>query len=312
MISIKKIFIFIIVLIACLSKVNATIEDGIFITIGNKAITKSDIVNEIKIILVLNNTMYSDSNKEALREIAVNTILKRSIKLNEIEKYKLTQYNQADLIKELQRLANKINVDLETLKNVFSSNNIDFKLIEDQVKIELFWNSLIFELYKDKLKINPEEIEAQLKKQNESKKEIEYLISEILIKLENIVDKDEEIKKIKNNINIEGFEAVAENISDSPSSAIGGNLGWLKESELSDKIKKTITTTDIGKVSEPIYLDDGILMFKVRDKREVKNTLTLEEKKNQIVNYEKTKILNMYSLSHYDKVRRSIAVKFHQ
>lgn len=312
MINIKKILFLIILLIISFTKVNAVIDDGMFITIGNKAITKSDIVNEIKIILLLNNKVYSSSNKEELREIAITTILKRNIKLNEIEKYNLTQYSKADLINELERLANNINVDLDTLKNVFSSNNVKFKLIEDQIKIELLWNSLIFELYKDKLKINPVEIEDQLKKENESKKKIEYLISEILINVENITNVDEEIKKIKNRINIESFETVAESISDSPSSAIGGNLGWIKESELSEKIKLVVMTTKIGSVSKPIFLSNDILLYQIRDKRKVKETLTLEEKKNQIVNYEKTKILNMYSLSHYDKVRRSISVRFHQ
>ena len=312
MINIKKILFLIILLIISFTKVNAAIDDGMFITIGNKAITKSDIVNEIKIILLLNNKVYSSSNKEELREIAITTILKRNIKLNEIEKYKLTQYSKADLINELERLANNINVDLDTLKNVFSSNNVKFKLIEDQIKIELLWNSLIFELYKDKLKINPVEIEDQLKKENESKKKIEYLISEILINVENITNVDEEIKKIKNRITIESFETVAESISNSPSSAIGGNLGWIKESELSEKIKLVVMTTKIGSVSKPIFLSNEILLYQIRDKRKVKETLTLEEKKNQIVNYEKTKILNMYSLSHYDKVRRSISVRFHQ
>ena len=166
-------------------------------------------------------------------------------------------------------------------------------------------------MYKDKLKINPSEIEDQLKKEHESKEKLEYLISEILINVENITNTDEEIKKIKNRINVESFESVAESISDSPSSAIGGNLGWVKESELSEKIKLVVMTTKVGAVTEPIFLSNEILLYQIRDKRKVKETLTLEEKKNQIVNYEKNKILNMYSLSHYDKVRRSISVRFH-
>ena len=51
-------------------------------------------------------------------------------------------------------------------------------------------------------------------------------------------------------------------------------------------------------------------MFKVRDKREIDRNLTLEEMKTQLVNSEKNKILNMHSLSHYDKVRRSVSIKF--
>ena len=50
----------------------------------------------------------------------------------------------------------------------------------------------------------------------------------------------------------------------------------------------------------------------VRDKRKVKNEINLEELKNQLVNTEKSKILNMYSMSHYNNLRRSISIKFFQ
>ena len=42
----------------------------------------------------------------------------------------------------------------------------------------------------------------------------------------------------------------------------------------------------------------------------VKKNLSLEETKNQLVIAEKEKILNMHSLSHYDKLRRSVSIKF--
>ena len=61
-----------------------------------------------------------------------------------------------------------------------------------------------------------------------------------------------------------------------------------------------------------IILPEGILFFKVRDVRELKKFSNLEEAKNQLIKAEKTKILNMYSMSHYDKVIRSISIKFFQ
>ena len=44
----------------------------------------------------------------------------------------------------------------------------------------------------------------------------------------------------------------------------------------------------------------------------IKQETDLEQLKNQLVNDEKTKILNMYSKSHYDKLRRGIQVNFLQ
>ena len=55
-------------------------------------------------------------------------------------------------------------------------------------------------------------------------------------------------------------------------------------------------------------MPEGILIFKVRDKRKI--TRNLEEEKNQLVNFEKTKILQMHSLAHYDKLKRSVSINF--
>ena len=136
------------------------------------------------------------------------------------------------------------------------------------------------------------------------------MISEILIPISDADNTANTIIDLKKKIEIEGFENVAENLSISESSLKGGDLGWLDESIISEKIKPAIVNTPIGKISEAIILPEGILLFKVRDKKEIKSDLTLEDKKNKLVAAEKNKILGMYSLTHYDKVKRSIAIKF--
>ena len=71
-----------------------------------------------------------------------------------------------------------------------------------------------------------------------------------------------------------------------------------------------IANTPVGKISEPILIPDGILIFEVRNKRKVKRNMNLEKIKNQLVNLEKTRILNMHSSAHYNNLRRSISIKF--
>ena len=306
----KKIFLIILLSFFLIEKANSGISDSLFMTVGNKAITKSDVVNEIKILLILNNESYSDEKREQLQDMAIKSIIKRSIKKSEVERVNFLKFNQDDLNTELKKLANKINLDLDTLKNICASNELDFLLVEDQIKIELMWNSLIFEIYKNRLSINQEEIEEQIKLFQNKKNIEEYLISEILLppiekgKIKN------EIQNLKKEIAEKGFENVAKDLSISESSVRGGDLGWINENIISKKIKSSIINTTIGEISEPIILQEGILLFQVRSKRNIENELTLEQTKNQLVQAEKIKILNMYSLTHYDKLRRSVTVKF--
>ena len=291
-------------------QVKTVIEDGLYATVGNKAITKSDIISEIKVILILNNKSYSDDEGKKLHQMAIKSIIKRNIKQIAIEKHNFLQFNQQDLKKELLRLANKINVDVDTLKYICESNDLDFSIIENQIKIELLWNSLIFQLYKNRISINLDEIEEQLKFIQNKKEVEEYLISEIII---NTVEKgklESVVKELKNKIKIEGFESVAISSSLSDSSTQGGDLGWINENVISKKIKSVISKTPVGNISEPILLPNGILIFKVRNKRKVERNINLEEAKNELVNSEKTRILSMHSSSHYNNLRRSISIKF--
>ncbi len=311
MIKIKKIIFLIFLTLIFNIKAQADIEDGLFMTIGNKAITKSDVVNEIKIILILNNETYSDEKRDELQKVAVSSIIKRIVKQIEVERNNFLKYNEQDFRRELVRLASRVKVNVETLRNIFASNDLNFKLIEDQVKTELYWNSLIFQLYKNRLSINIEEIDEKIKL-IQNQKINEYLISEILLEPIDVEIFNLKIDKIKNQIKNEGFEEVAKKLSISNSKQTGGDLGWLSENSISQKVIDVIAKTEIGKVSKPIIIPEGVLLFKVREKRIKKTDSTLEQIKDELVNNEKTKILNIHSLAHYDKIRRSVSIKFLQ
>ena len=74
----KSIDYILLIILALPIKVNAEIKDGLFATVGNMAITKSDIVDEIKTILILNNQSYSDERREELQNAADTHVLKHT------------------------------------------------------------------------------------------------------------------------------------------------------------------------------------------------------------------------------------------
>ena len=311
MIHIKKIFYTIIILTVFLTNVKTEIKDSLFATIGNKAITRSDIVNEIKVILILNGKTFKEEDRDRLQESAIKSLVKRTIKEIEIKKYDFLEYNKKDFYDRLEGLASDVDMDVETLKSVCAANEIDFSIIVSQIESELLWNTLIYEKYKNRLLINQSEIEEQLQSiQVEKGNEIEYLISEIIIKPVSKDKLESTINDLKEKIKTEGFEKIALNFSISESSTNSGDLGWINQNTIAKKIIPIISNTSVGNISEPIVLPQGILIFKIRDKKVTKKSMNLEEAKRQLVNDEKSKILQMYSLSHFDKIRREVSINY--
>ena len=304
----KKIIILITIIIIVPLKSAAVIKNGLFATVGNKTITHYDIISEAKTILILNGQEYTEEKKGRLQKSAINSLIKRNIKLIEIEKYNLS-YNDKDISKELDRLVKRRNMDVDQLKNMLVSNEIEFSSIIEQIRIELLWNTLIFEIYKDRLTVNATEIEEQLKTISETEIK-EYLISELIIKLEPANLINEKVKEIKKKIKVQGFEEVVSELSISETAIQKGDVGWLSENAITDEFKSVIETTKVGDITEPIFLPDGILFFKVRNVRVKDKASNLEEAKDDLVADEKNKILNMHSLSHYERIKRSVAVNY--
>ncbi len=85
--NLKKITLLIIIFLFASSNLHGEIKDGLFATVGNKAITESDIVKEIKTILILSDQPYSIEKREVLQSVAVRETVKRNIKKIEIAKY---------------------------------------------------------------------------------------------------------------------------------------------------------------------------------------------------------------------------------
>ena len=311
MISIKKIFSIIILTFLLNNDVNAVIKDYLFVTVGNKAITHSDVIEEIKLILILTNQRFTENERELLEKSAIQSVVKRKIKLIEIQKYNFTEFNKEDIDYELNLKANTLNLNINELKMIFETNQIDISKVIDNIKVELLWNGLVFNLYKDQLSIDKDEIEEQLKLIQEKEDIQEYLISEIIINPIEAGKIESEIEKIKNRIKIDGFENVAKTLSISETASRGGDLGWVNENMISEKFKSEIINTPIGNISKPITLTQGILFFKVRDKRKFKKFRNLEDAKNYLVNTEKNKILKMYSLTHYNNIKRSTPINYY-
>jgi len=309
-INIKNTFYTIIITLLLTTSGMGEIKDMLFATVGDKALTDSDVINEVKTILIINNQPYSKDKKKELQSLAVRRIIERLIKKIEIEKFDLLKFNENKLNQKIDDIAKGINADVNGLKTIFDANGANYEELKESIKTDLLWNNMIMTIYQNKLNVNENEIDQQLA--NFKKDEIiyEYLLSEIVLKSVESSKLEGELNMVKNMIDDIGFEKTAMNLSRSGNSAKGGVIGWVDENSLVDRFKSKIISTPVGEISDPIILPEGIIIFIVKDKRKSEKVIDLEETKALLIAAEKNKMLNMYSLSHYESLTRKISVNY--
>ena len=132
-----------------------------------------------------------------------------------------------------------------------------------------------------------------------------YLLSEIFFNEQNTKELTDKYNLIEKNIIEIGFENSANKYSQSDSAKNDGNIGWVKESQLSKVIKDKITNLNAGEHSKKITLPGGFLIIKVNDIKEEKVEKNFEEEFKKFVIYEKNRQLNQFSIIYFNRVKQN-------
>ena len=301
-------YLFIIFFLFQFSNVFSKISNSIVITVGNLPITYLDLVKEMRLIAIVSNNKIENSNKEQIKNIAAKSLIKRKIKEIEIEKYSIKNFNKNDLKKLISQTSINLGTNEDGLKKIMNLNNLDFKYLEHKYEVDLKWNSLIFELYKNKVVLNMGEVEEILNNtvQNTVSRK-DFLLSEIEINLPNN-EMQLVIKKIVRNIEMEGFENTAKKYSVSQTAERGGSLGWMNEKKLSRKILENIKDLKTNEVGKPIILENSIVFLKKMGEKVYEKDV--KKLKDNIIKIEKEKKLKMFSNSHYSNLERVTQINF--
>ena len=301
-----KIF-FIIIFLVNENILIAKTSNKILLKVENEIITNYEVKDKILRTLYLTNQEINQYNINKLKKRSLDSIVQLKIKKIELLKYNLN-LDQIQLTNYLNRISNN---DILGFQENFIKNKLSYDLFLDEVKTELKWKKLIYEIYSKKISFNEESVNDELEEIIKNNKKIEEVnISEIEIMVNQQSDKTS-IIEIQNDIKEIGFENAALKYSISPSASQKGNLGWLNVETLSNQIYDVIYKMQPGEISEPIKKQNSILFLKINDRRASEtNKLNVSELRKNLLNQRKNELFNLYSQSHISKLKNSILIEY--
>ncbi len=278
-------------------------EIYIFATVNDKIITNFDIKKEIEYLKILNPNI-SKLPKKKILDIAKNSLINEYVKKIELEKiFDLNKEN--NLAEEyFKNLYTKLNfADEENFKkSLLLKNNYSIVEIKEKLKIEVLWNELIYMRYNNQIKIDKNALLKKIKN-FENKTLNEYLLSEIVFEKNKNENIETLIKKINFSIKEIGFDNTANVYSISESSKIGGDIGWIKENNLSDLIFEKIKKINEGEYTDVIQIGNNYLILKIKKIRKKQISINTDEELNKMIKFETNKQLNQFSKIFFDKTK---------
>ncbi|MDC0415664.1 peptidylprolyl isomerase [Candidatus Pelagibacter sp.] len=297
-------FLFLIIL--SISTKCEALENKIIFKVNNEIITSIDLLNNLNYLKSLNpnfenldkNTMMSIASNELIKhkikEIAIEQITNQLIDKKLLEDFLVSNYamNNIKNISELDKYLNQYNIEVEYLKS--------------KMKTNLLWNRLIFSKFSDKVVINKDEIKNELNKNNAQN---EYNLSEIIFSLENNETLGQKSKKIFDIIEKDGFDTAALKFSNSDSSSLGGNIGWIKENSLNKNVRNSLKKVQEKNYTKPIVIPGGFLILKINELRTIELFNNIEEAVEETIKIKTNEQLNQFSNIYLNKFRKDVKIE---
>ena len=306
----KKLLFFFSILLFSLINLAKTDEIKILYKLENEIITNQDLIDELNYLVSLNNNLIS-LEKNKLNQIAVRSIIKEKIKYLELKKYFKIDENTKEIddivLKEINKRL-RIN-SLENIEKHFSLYNLSLEQVKFKIRVELFWNKLIYDKYINKISINRKNLKKKVLNDLENKAFIdEYFLKEILFNLEENENLEKKYLDIKNTIKNTGFENAANIYSVSDTSKFGGEIGWVNKLQLSQKITNQLDEIEIGGLTNYIPVGNSYLIIKLDNKRKIKSDIDLDKETEILIQKETDRQLNQYSINLFNKLKKNIFI----
>ncbi len=300
-----KIYIFLIVGIVPLKSVYC--EVYIIAKVNQEIITNIDLDFEKRYLVSLNPNL-KKLDQSRIAEYAKNSLINEKIKKIEIEKRFEIIPNETLLSKIIADIYSGIGISsLSEFKNYLSQNDVDILRVREKISIEIAWNDLIVNKFKDEIEIDQKFISKELEKFE--KEELEnLLLSEIIFTINNKKELETKYEEIKESIYEIGFEETARIYSLSDSNKSGGSLGWIYKNQLSKEIREELDKISIGNFTKPIVTSGGFIVLKLNDKKVEKIDVDKDTQLKKMINFERERQFTRFSTLYYKRIYNNAVI----
>lgn len=243
---------------------------GVAAIVNDEVISTYDVNQRALLLLAGAGIEGSRENLDRARGQAIRDLVDERLQLQEAKEKKIT-VDPAQVDRQIGEIARQNGTSLDTLRSQLAASGIGVQTLRTQIESDIAWRRLVNGRYSSRIRISEEKITEALARVTANSSKPQALVSEILLAAESEEDFTQAesigarlLEEIRGGAS---FSSVARQFSSAPSSAAGGDLGWLSQGELRSELQAVVDKLQPGQVSVPVRGPGGVYIVAVREKR---------------------------------------------
>ncbi|MGB1361017.1 MAG: peptidylprolyl isomerase [Alphaproteobacteria bacterium] len=290
-------------IIALIIYITPSFSETISLIINGNVITKTNIDNMAKILLIDAKIPVTNENINKFNTVAKNEFVNKYLK-GRIATRNGIEISDVMLDRYVKRLASEQGKTIDEYYIPYYRHGIEPKLLFEKLRIDVLWQVYVDEILVNRLAFNQDDLDKYIANITNKKMRNVSIISIPIIKGKN--DSASAIKQIATNIKVDNFATMAKYYSVDYSAFNGGNIGWVKKNDQPRKIDNIIWGIPVNTVSNVIKVNNNYVIIKV-NKQKIETGKDKERLKQEYLNQVIQK--NISSQIEYERNRLEIEYK---
>jgi peptidyl-prolyl cis-trans isomerase SurA len=258
-------------LVGSVSPAMAQYAEGVAAIVNDHVISTFDVRQRANLLLVSAGIQSTPEMMQRAQTQALRDLIDEQLQLQETrDEYEIT-VTQEDVDRRLADIARQNNTDIAGLTRQLASDGISVSTLRGQIQADIAWSRLMSGLYGTRVRVSEGDITDTQQRIAAAATRPQYQISEIFLPAETPQEFQEmeqgAMRLLEEMQRGAPFPMVARQFSQAPSSAAGGDIGWIASTELAPELQPIAERLQPGQVSLPVRTPTGVYIIAMRDRR---------------------------------------------
>ena len=247
-------------------------ETRIAAIVNDEVVSLNDLSNRMQLVMRSSGIEDTPQNRSRLQAQILRSLIDEKLQMQEAKRLNIT-VTPEELEQAFRRIEQQNNMTKGALDNFLKESGVPRSTLTDQLSASIAWGKLVRNRLMQDVTISDEEVTEALNQIKQEADVPQNRVSEIFLAVDTPAQ-DEESKRLADRLidQIRGganFAAVAQQFSQSPSAAVGGDIGWVTSAQLSPEIGDAVDKMKPGEMSYPVRTPAGYYLLYLRERRKL-------------------------------------------
>ena len=245
-------------------------ETRIAAVVNEDMISLGDLEARVRLVLLSSQLPDNEQVRQRVMPQVLRTLVDEKLEVQEGKRNNVTA-SEDEINQALERLEQQNNMPKGGLEQLLSAHDIPRSTLTDQITASLIWNKLVGGKLSQNVSVSDDEVKDTLARIKQEIGKSQYRVAEIYLAIDN-PSQEADVKALADRLLDQihqgaSFSAVAQQFSQSPTAAVGGDLGWLTAAELPPDIAEAVQGMQAGQLSAPIRTSGGFYILGLLERR---------------------------------------------